>query len=185
MAAWVAAIGTWVAAIGTVGTLIALILQRRSDKRQARTETRLEQARRISALVGPEEGTQSSGRTPFFLLNRSEEPVYNLVATIVMVQGAAPHRGEDWAKEQVRPVPQTTISVLPPGKWRIWINGGRWAGTMALRASAEVAFTDRAGVHWIRRGTGELEELSKAPFEYFKEFGLYGPYDLVTPESID
>jgi hypothetical protein len=52
---------------------------------------------------------------------------------------------------------------------------------MAGRAGAEVAFTDRGGAHWVRRGWGDLEELGRPPFE---TFGLAGPYDLVTPEPI-
>jgi hypothetical protein len=56
---------------------------------------------------------------------------------------------------------------------------------MGGRFGAEVAFTDRAGSHWIRRATGKLEELPKEPLEYFEPSGLYGPYALVTPERID
>jgi hypothetical protein len=34
----------------------------------------------------------------------------------------------------------------------------------------------------VRRGTGQLEELSQPPFQHF---GLVGPFDLVTPEAFD
>ena len=55
---------------------------------------------------------------------------------------------------------------------------------MGGRSAAEVAFTDRAGKHWIRRGTGQLEPLPEDPIDYFQRLGLYGPYDLQTPERV-
>jgi hypothetical protein len=44
---------------------------------------------------------------------------------------------------------------------------------MSGKGEAEVAFTDRAGAHWIRRATGELEEIAEAPFEYFRQVKPY------------
>jgi hypothetical protein len=82
------------------------------------------------------------------------------------------------------PRPVTTASILPPGRHRVWVGGIGWGRGMGGRPGAEVAFTDRAGRHWIRRATGRLEEIPKEPFEYFKEWGLFGPYDLQNPEPI-
>jgi hypothetical protein len=53
---------------------------------------------------------------------------------------------------------------------------------MGFRAAAEVAFKDRAGVSWVRRGTGELEELPAATLDYYRDFGVQGPYEFQTPE---
>jgi len=83
-----------------------------------------------------------------------------------------------------KPSPVTTVSILPGGTHRVWIRGTGWTAAMGGRPGAEVAFTDRAGTSWIRRATGELEELDGEPFTYFTRYGLYGPYDLQTPQRI-
>jgi hypothetical protein len=61
---------------------------------------------------------------------------------------------------QGQSAPWSTAAVLPPGRWRVWVPGEGWGGGMGMRLGAEVAFVDRAGVHWGRRGTGELEVAS-------------------------
>lgn len=191
---------TWLAATGTVGALWVALLQIKTERshrlaRDAsdREERHRSRARLVAAWVGPPEPASGpSGRTPIYLLNGSLEPVYTLVASIVFIQGAAPHtteetleahhpreQGTTWSQ-----APVTTESILPPGKWRIWIPGTGWAGVMAGRSGAEVAFTDRAGAHWIRRALGELEELPQPPFEYFQQWQLHGPYALEVPEPV-
>lgn len=192
----VVAFATGVAALGTVGALFTALFQIGSERNRRlaqderdRAERHREQARLIAGWVGP--GDREEDRTPFYLLNGSAEPVYNVVATIVLIQGAAPDTGEEWQrfardrKEQSGEyfqTPATTAAILLPGRWRVWIPKAGWTGLMAGRAGGEVAFTDRAGAHWVRRGKGELEELSQPPFEHF---GLHGPFDLVTPEVFD
>jgi hypothetical protein len=77
----------------------------------------------------------------------------------------------------------TTVSLLPPGRHRVWIRG-TYERAMHSREAVEVAFTDRDGVHWIRRATGLLEELPEAPLDYFKQYELYTPHELQTPEPL-
>jgi hypothetical protein len=86
---------------------------------------------------------------------------------------------------EVVSVPTTTLSILPPGRSRAWIFGTHWTSVLAGRAGAEIAFTDRAGSHWIRRATDALDELLVDPLEYFKQFCFCGPYEFQTPESLD
>lgn len=85
-------------------------------------------------------------------------------------------------------IPITTVSILPGGTHRVWIPGARWFGAggggLGVRSGAEVAFTDRAGKHWIRRATGRLEPLPEDPITYFESRRLYGPHDLQTPERV-
>ena len=123
-------------------------------------------------------------------VNASPEPVYNVVVGIVFIQGAAPRTTEELMKVRLREgdyqgVPTTTLNVLPPGKSRAWIHGSGWTSFMAARAGAEIAFTDRAGVHWIRRANGMLTELPLDPLQYFAQFGFYPPHEFQTPESLD
>ncbi len=191
---------TWVAAVGTVGTLGAALLQIEVERRR-RTKQELEdreerhrsQARLIAGWAGPGDQTYEDGwmggegATPIYMVNSSQEPVYNVVVGVVHSQGTAPKTGEEWrtfkkgrdADGGYFVVPFTTLSILPPGRWKIWIKGSSWTGGLGGRSAAEVAFTDSGGSHWVRRGTGKLEELKLQPFQHFE---LDGPYDLQPPQ---
>ena len=197
---------TWVAAVGTAGTLAAAILQIGSERRRRiqqeaadREERRREQARLISCLIGPEEenwqtlgtparsrGTPAPPRTRMYLVNGSPEPVYSVVVGIVFIQGAGPTAIEEMLKirqdHPEQPLPVTTIGVLPGGPSQAWIAGTGWSSILSGRTAAELAFTDRAGNHWIRRATGQLDELDVEPLRYLERLGMHGPFDLQTPE---
>lgn len=194
---------TWIAAIGTVGALFAALWQIRTERNRRlaaderlRSERHLEQARLVAAYVGEEERrdtrpsgpTTTEGRTAVYLANNSPEPVYSVVTGLVFIQGAAPRTLEATLElnhgQHQRRGPITTVSILPGGLHRVWIDGTGWHGVLSGRSGAEVAFTDRAGAHWIRRATGELEELPKPPLDYFADCGFYGPHDLQQPERV-
>jgi hypothetical protein len=188
----------WFSAVGTVGALfVALILlgfQTRDRVRDARERHRAH-AELISGALGPIERADpkvpQGGRTAIDLFNSSLSPVYRLVVGIVDIQGTAPRTLEAWLDlgrnrggvGQVS-LPMTTVSILPPGTFRVWIPGTDHTASMGARPGAELAFTDRAGKHWIRRANGELKELKSAPLDYFKHKDLYGPYELRTPERV-
>jgi hypothetical protein len=194
---------TWLAGLGTVGTLGAALWQigverkrRHEREAQEREERHRAQARLVAAVIGPEEPAEDQfkdveilGRTGVDLINGSAEPVYRLVVAIVNIQGTSPQTIERWIEAQQQAqdrsellsVPITTASILPGGVHRIWVRGIGWGRVLSGRRAAEVAFTDRAGSHWIRRATGQLEELAEDPiFHYLK----YGPHDLQTPERL-
>jgi len=130
------------------------------------------------------------GRTAVDLQNSSEEPVYGVVVGLVLVQGTAPHSLEEWltrpgaTPEMFPRGPITTISTLPNGLFRTWIRGYGWHRMLSGRLGAEIAFTDRNASHWIRRSSGQLEELTEEPIAYFEKLGMHGPHDLQTPERI-
>lgn len=191
----------WIASVGTVAAISVALFQIRTERklrqkaeRADRIERHKAQARLISAMPGPtepEEGQDPlAGRSAVDCINASSEPIYNVVLGIVFIQGAAPRTTEDMLKlrlgsGEVASVPTTTLNMLPPGRSRAWILGTHWTSVLAGRAGAEIAFTDRAGSHWIRRATGGLDELPVDPLEYFKQFNFYGPYEFQTPESLD
>jgi hypothetical protein len=188
---------TWLAALGTVGALGAALWQigaerkrRHEREAQEREERHRAQARLIAATFGPEDHS-GPGRTGIELINGSPEPVYRLVVTIVRIQGAgSPATIEGWLEYRDRnrekhypglaPTPVTTASILPNGRHLVWIDG-IWGRGLGERHGAEVAFTDRAGSHWIRRATGQLDELTEDPITHY--LGA-GPHDLQTPERL-
>jgi hypothetical protein len=204
---------TWVAAIGTVGTLTAALIQinterkhRHAQEARDRAERHVAQARLVAAFLGSEETRgrpapedphgpthQSNGRTTIYVVNGSEEPVYEPVIGLVAIQGAAPRTMEGWLEarrsqsepgQAYRQVPITTASILPPGKSVVWIPGTGWSAHLSGRSSAEIAFTDRAGAHWIRRANGQLEEIPCGPLKYFHDRGLFSPFEFQTPEPL-
>ncbi len=146
-------------------------------------------------------------QTPMYISNTSAEPIYEVVVGLAHVQGAGPRRLEDFIKFQRDRLQQneerlkqgreaepgavyatqmaaTALSVLPPGTWRAWVRGRGWQAPLGGRLSAEVAFVDRAGVSWIRRAMGDLEQLPERPLPYLQKFGFYGPHDFDAPESL-
>jgi hypothetical protein len=93
-------------------------------------------------------------------------------------RGVARNASSRPRRQDYRPVPVITVSILPPGKSVVWIQGTGWSGHLSGRSAAEITFTDRAGVHWVRRGGGQLIELSENPYKYFGRHGLTAPYEL-------
>lgn len=179
-----------IAAIGTVGTLVwavfnGLELRRQADadRRQALIEKRLDQARRVCGWI-TSLGTESSKFSHLshvryaqrlYLSNSSAEPVYELVAYLVWVQGAAPRNGEaqenhyrglgDTGGDVARV--RAIVQVLPPGNYRLDLAGPP-TQPMQGRLGLEVAFTDGAGRHWVRRApTGDLEPLDTSPVKHY------------------
>lgn len=220
-------VATWVASVGTVLAVVVALVQvarerksRLTHEAQDRTDRHLAHARLISAWTGPAElvpapqrvayGDADSDaafnyRTPIYVHNSSAEPIYEVVAGIVFIQGAAPRTLEailelrqqrrqqtadlagkdvDVSTEQraFQGDPVTTTGIVPPGTWRVWVRGKGWTSISAGRGGVDVAFVDRAGVSWVRRAMGPLEELPMRPLEHFGQHGLHGPHEFQAPE---
>jgi hypothetical protein len=52
---------------------------------------------------------------------------------------------------------------------------------MFRRYGVELAFTDRAGIHWRRTADGGMTQIKKAPPDYYE---LPLPRDWATPEEV-
>jgi hypothetical protein len=169
---WVAAL----ALIAAAGWLTSAVIAMRRDRNEPKTRVLAacrEQAERVSVWPGP-----SADPQPVALLNHSDEPVYEAVATFVFIDGSGPARGEEVSSELA--ARQVRVGVIPPGRWRVCVDGD-WNG-MYSRLGLEVAFTDRAGAHWVRRADGRLEQLPRGAFDYFE---LSRPLELTPPEPVD
>lgn len=169
----------WVAGLALVaaaGWVTSVVFAVRRDREEEHVDTEPEcraQAERVSAWPGPRADPQ-----PVALLNHSDEPVYEAVATFVFIDGSGPTRGEEVTPELA--ARRIRVGVIPPGRWRVCVDG-EWNG-MYARLGLEVAFTDRAGAHWVRRADGRLEQLPQGAFDYF---ALSRPLDLTLPEPYD
>jgi hypothetical protein len=169
---WVAGLGL-IAAAGWVTSVCIALRHVRNARRTPAPIDRRAQAELVSVWPGPKADPQ-----PVALLNSSDEPVYEAVATFVFIDGSGPMRGEDASPELA--ARRIRVGVIPPGRWRVSINGG-WNG-MYSRLGVEVAFTDGAGAHWVRRADGRLEQLPRRAFDYFEQ---PRPLDLTPPEPDD
>jgi hypothetical protein len=133
-------------------------------------------------------GEEDASRTACYLSNNSAEPVYSVVVGLVFVQGAGPRSLEDMLavnrKQYNRRGPVTTVNILPGGLYRAWIDGTGWHRILSGRAGVDIGFTDKAGSHWIRRATGQIDELDKPPLEYLEEWDFHGPHDFQTAERV-
>jgi hypothetical protein len=96
--------------------------------------------------------------------NSSNQIVYDLIAQIVLVQGAGrstavgdtPKRNFEWSAR---------VGNVPPGvlTTRIVYPG---AG-MHKRLAVEIAFQDAGGRYWLRQGNGILKRVEKHPIDLF------------------
>jgi hypothetical protein len=163
----VIAVATVVAAVGTVGAFIAAFVQigqerdaRQRQERKAELAARREQATHVSAWVGEDR----EGNVTLALSNRSDEPVYRAVASLVLIQGAGPQTGREVGELGLDEY-QAALAVIPPGRHGTVVAGG--FGGMSRRPGVELAFTDRSGVHWVRAADGSLREIGQEPARYY------------------
>jgi hypothetical protein len=129
------------------------------------------QAELISAVPGDGRGgfpsiepKHGEPYTAITMSNRSATPVYNVIVSLVLVQGAGPRRANEFDEEE-KSMYQQDFSTLPPGEYEARVSGG-WAGMMA-RPGIEIAFRDSGGRSWARYATGQLVRLPKEPVAYY------------------
>lgn len=158
---------TWVASFGTVAAVtVALwqtVRQRRvenNDRREAIERQSREHAESISAW--------SSGDSTVHFFNASRHLAYQVAVFHVFIQGAGPATGEEWTMQRTHPAKGALVMLgaLQPGSSRIDLSEIEDT-PMLGRLGVEIAFTDRAGQHWIRRATGVLDSVAKGAIEHY------------------
>jgi hypothetical protein len=147
-----------VEAIGTVAAFLVGFASLAYEWAHRRGREKREQALSVSAWI--ESDSPEGGKVAVVVLNSSDQPVYKFIALIVMIQGAGWDTGEEAAKYAMQNWARNGPGaryVLPPGTTRLM--AGPWEGSdMHKRPGVEIAFTDTAGSHWVRRASGLLEE---------------------------
>src|SRR5581483_11448111 len=121
---------------------------------------------------GEERAAGTGALQEIIIHNSSSQSVYQLIASLVSVQGAF----RDSAVPQKKPQKparinfQNCVGQIPPGETRTSIASGGHG--MNLKFAVEVAFRDATGLFWLRRGDGILLEVSEDPVAL---------YNLMTP----
>lgn len=178
------AVFTGAAAVGTVGTLIYAVRTGNQTRSAAVKEERLAQARRVYAWLD-----KAVGAGVVRLGNMSDEPVYTVVVYIVHMDGEKPGTGEE-TESHLRQMLQGLQSMAPgvaeaattpPAKQFRAVIQALPHGTHRVPLQVqqdypglEIAFTDAAGRHWVRRVTGELIE---SPVNALDRYGISTPVD--------
>ena len=140
-----------------------------------RADTRDTQSGRVAAWIAD---WALAKPTAVIVRNGSDLPVYQSIAWLVLATGAGPQTGEDLMAEFKRAVANedldlwmemhrpAMIAVIAPGEQAAelppWPGGG-----MSTSPGVEIAFSDAAGRHWIRRVDGRLEGIPKEPWQHY------------------
>lgn len=141
----------WLSAVGTVGALIlAFVLLNREmvAGRQAAQDRRREQAAQVSGHFDVEGTTATGILARAVITNSSPSPIYSTAFRV-------PHTDrppDEWE--------HYVVGVLSPGQeYKL----GMEIPSMVGGAGPEISFRDSAGVHWIRRADGTLDEDANPP----------------------
>lgn len=157
---------TWIAAIGTTGAFVValvLLFQSLGQRKQDSADKRKEQAKLVSAWSTGVSKTEPYPTISYTVRNASEEPVYAIsLRAAIGVRGTfVRHVGT------LGPKQTADVHIYPPGFPRGENN------------NPDLAFTDTAGIQWIRKANGQLTESNTNEFiEFFKEDP--GAYDEIS-----
>src|SRR5260370_15091373 len=172
VAIWIGSIGTFLAFLAAFYQIYTERKARKVLEEKQREQQIRDQAEHISAWVDTEEGGKYA---VLAILNRSNEPVYQVIVTIVAFQGTTPTFGTN----QYNPF-RGFISVVPPGKVLVRVDGG-YRG-MYFHPGVEIVFVDKANQNWVRKGDGELVSIPKNPTSYYN---LNGPFNWQLPKTTE
>lgn len=165
----------FLAAVGTVATLAWAVFNGLTLRREANIEKALDQARRVCGWLNRSGQFKDPIVADLLLSNSANEPVYELVLYLVWLQGDGPHTGEQTEEalrdsDKLRDM-RAIVQVLPPGNFTLTIPGSTDAPKKG-QLGVEIAFTDGASRHWIRRvPSGDLKPLQTRPVEHYRISG--------------
>jgi hypothetical protein len=171
---WITALGTVGSAFGTVGVVWVSLWLARTQGRQTEEQVKRRQAELVTAWFVPYEGEQDDPHSIHVAVrvrNASDQLIYDLIAEVVTVQGAARRTAVGDSEENNRDL-GALMGNVPPGETTTRINSG--GSGMFIRHAIELAFRDAAGRYWLRHGDGTLEEVNKHPLDL---------YDISRPSS--
>jgi hypothetical protein len=170
-----------IAIYGAVLSTVNSVSQRRRDQRQLRQdqlgmeEAQRRQADQVTGWLVADEGPQERNRLFYGLMlqNVSNQPVRQLVATVVGTQGSFRRTAvayvEDHSEMAAAGIPsrhyRLFVGLLPPGETKTRIE--QPGQGMHQRYGIELAFQDAAGRYWLRQGDGALKQVDKPPLDLY------------------
>ncbi|MEV6646982.1 hypothetical protein [Amycolatopsis sp. NPDC051371] len=155
---WWGAAGQWAGAVGTVAAVAVALWIAIRDGRVARVDRAKrelrewqEQAAKVTAWIE----TTDAGEVHMIVANANSEAVHHVVVSFDLVRslpmtGSTLHRGPEIEDDEY------LYAVLPPGKWRMPVRGGR--RIEHTTPGVMLAFTDSRNGHWLRLTDGTLIE---------------------------
>jgi hypothetical protein len=175
---WGTVITGVVAVYGAVLSTFTLVGQHRRDRlaegevqrqlrrdQSAREEAQRHQAEQVTAWLVPYDGTEKPGPGQMFagliVRNGSSEVVYQLIASVVSLQGT--YRETRVGSPDIRF--RSFIGQVPPGETKTAIDYG--GSGMYRSFGVELAFQDAAGRYWLRQGNGLLQEVDQNPVDLY------------------
>ena len=154
------------AAIAAIGSFLTAAVIAVADCLRRRRKEQHSQLESVSAWLDQHPKTKEPR---LVLANVSPMPVYGVVLSAVLIQGAGAQRGENLPEDGHM---QCWVPTVPPGRWRVQPMMMIGLG-MHRVPGIELGMTDASGQHWIRRVNGETERVSSAlPSHYGMELPL-------------
>jgi hypothetical protein len=151
--------GTWASAAASFAAVMAALGIALAGGIRERRRLRRFQAEQITAWLDGEVKTAEILRV--VVGNASQQSAYQVIVTLVAIQGAWRKNGAEGGVEH-----RTFLWQVPPGQRSSTIT---FAGHgMFLRFGVELAFQDAAGQCWRRLADGRLTPISANPLEYYK-----------------
>jgi hypothetical protein len=114
---WIGSIGTFLAFLAAFYQIYTERKARKVLEEKQREQQIRDQAEHISAWVDTEEGGKYA---VLAILNRSNEPVYQVIVFIVVFQSTVPTYNNPSTDNRFR----SFISIVPPGKVLVRVDGG-------------------------------------------------------------
>lgn len=165
------------ASVGSIATALAFLLLLREARQR---DQRQQEAQAASVSVWLKE--MNANTSAVTVSNASSAPVYRVVLWLVRWQGGGgPQTGEEAARLYAAGGnAPATIALVPVGRHLVHLPP--FDGGMYARPGVEIAFTDAANRHWVRRNAGWLQRL---PREAVSHYHIDRPVDWVATVDPD
>ena len=140
-------LGTWVGSIGTVAAFFVGFKQIRDERNDRKRKELRAQAEHITAYIAKE----NISRAVINVLNKSSEPIYEVVVFLDAFQGP---EGHYYIDDHI-----SFLSIVPPGNY--YTEFARIDGGMSFHPGISIVFKDAKGNAWNRSARGELTMVDK------------------------
>ena len=177
---------TGLVALYGAGLSTRVFFAQRTRDRITADEAQGRQADQVTGWLVKYEGPAEPGKLFYSLVlqNDSSQPVYDLIANVVLVHGSGSPTavGRRWEEDAgISPHRyRVYMTLVPPGRTNARIE--HFGQGMYRRYGVEFAFRDAAGRCWLRQGDGILRSITQHPTELYEIEGPIPWRDSWRPE---